>query len=600
MGDINITGLISIIIFYLIIVLIGVWAAWRKRKKGAGSQSETIMVAGRDIGLFVGCFTMTATWVGGGYINGTAESVYTTGYGLIWTQAPFGYAISLILGGIFFAKKMREQGYVTMLDPLQRKLGRRMGGFLFIPALMGELFWSAAILSALGSTLAVILNLNINASVIVSAIIALLYTLIGGLYSVAYTDVVQLFCIFVGLWISVPFALTNDAVGSIAETAHTGEGGWLGTWDPATTGQWVDSALLLMFGGIPWQVYFQRVLSSDSAKHAQILSFIAAFGCIVMAIPSVLIGAIGVSTNWTETNYKDGNGTSPEDNGEELMILPIVLQYLTPTAVSFVGLGAVAAAVMSSADSSILSASSLFTRNVYKLAVRQSASEKELLWVMRAAIVVMTALSTILALTIKSVYALWFLCSDFVYVILFPQLLCVIYFDPNTYGSICAFTLGLILRLGGGEPAFKLDPFIHYPYGTNFPYKTFSMIISLITLLVISYSVRYLFTSKILHEKFDIFDCNLARGGRTIDHYLNDDDENSKTKKKKPLDRQTSTAAELRARYNKQELEEDVMKTTSFQAGYDNISESPSPEGVPNKGFEDEDDQAKIIKKSKL
>lgn len=51
-----------------------------------------------------------------------------------------------------------------------------------------------------------------------------------------------------------------------------------------------------MFGGIPWQVYFQRVLSSDSAAHAQILSFIAAFGCIVMAVPSILIGAIGAST----------------------------------------------------------------------------------------------------------------------------------------------------------------------------------------------------------------------------------------------------------------------------------------------------------------
>jgi len=40
-----------------------------------------------------------------------------------------------------------------MLDPLQRKLGKRMGGILYIPALLGELFWSAAILSALGKTL---------------------------------------------------------------------------------------------------------------------------------------------------------------------------------------------------------------------------------------------------------------------------------------------------------------------------------------------------------------------------------------------------------------------------------------------------------------
>lgn len=55
-----------------------------------------------------------------------------------------------LLGGLFFAKPMRSRGYVTMLDPFQQLYGKRMGGLLFIPALMGEIFWSAAILSALG------------------------------------------------------------------------------------------------------------------------------------------------------------------------------------------------------------------------------------------------------------------------------------------------------------------------------------------------------------------------------------------------------------------------------------------------------------------
>lgn len=50
-----------------------------------------------------------------------------------------------------------------------------------------------------GATISVIIDININISVIVSALIATMYTLVGGLYSVAYTDVVQLFCIFLGL-----------------------------------------------------------------------------------------------------------------------------------------------------------------------------------------------------------------------------------------------------------------------------------------------------------------------------------------------------------------------------------------------------------------
>ena len=56
-------------------------------------------------------------------------------------------------GGWLFAKPMRAAGYTTMLDPFQVRFGRIMGALLFLPALTGELFWSSAILSALGSTL---------------------------------------------------------------------------------------------------------------------------------------------------------------------------------------------------------------------------------------------------------------------------------------------------------------------------------------------------------------------------------------------------------------------------------------------------------------
>ena len=81
------------------------------------------------------------------------------------------------------------------------------------------------------------------------------------------------------------------------------------------------------------------------------------------------------ATNWNETDYflKD-NKTLPIPKDDTRMILPMVLQYLTPSAASFFGLGAVSAAVMSSADSSVLSASSMFARNVYKLIFRQNVS----------------------------------------------------------------------------------------------------------------------------------------------------------------------------------------------------------------------------------
>ncbi|VDK50642.1 unnamed protein product [Gongylonema pulchrum] len=173
------------------------------------------------------------------------------------------------------------------------KYGQRIGGLLFIPALLGEVFWTAAILSALGATLSVILAIDMTLSVIISAFIAVFYTFTGGLYAVAYTDVVQLFCIFVGLWVCVPAALLQDKTKDISRNAAD----WIGTIGGfKETTLWIDCMLLLVFGGIPWQVYFQRVLSSKSSSGAQKLSFVAGIGCIVMAIPPALIGAIARNT----------------------------------------------------------------------------------------------------------------------------------------------------------------------------------------------------------------------------------------------------------------------------------------------------------------
>ncbi|XP_056145956.1 high-affinity choline transporter 1-like [Lampris incognitus] len=530
-------GLVAIVIFYVLILFVGIWAAWKNKRSGTGEvtdRSESIMVGGRDIGLFVGGFTMTATWVGGGYINGTAEYVYLPGYGLAWAQAPFGYALSLVLGGLFFAKPMRSRGYVTMLDPFQQLYGKRMGGLLFIPALMGEIFWSAAILSALGATLSVIVDINITMSVVISALIAVFYTLVGGLYSVAYTDVVQLFCIFLGLWMSVPFALSNPAVSDIGVSAREAvyQAAWLGQIGPDDAWLWVDNFCLLMLGGIPWQVYFQRVLSASSATYAQVLSFLAAFGCLLMAVPSVLIGAIGASTDWNQTSY---GALSPKEKDESDMILPIVLQHLCPPYISFFGLGAVSAAVMSSADSSILSASSMFSRNIYQLAFRQSASDQEIVWVMRLTIFVFGALATAMALLTGTVYGLWYLSSDLVYVIIFPQLLSVLFVKgTNTYGSVAGYIFGLFLRIGGGEPYLKLPPFIYYPgwvtqeeihhlsgdveyfVQQRFPFKSVSMAASFLANVFFSYLTKYIFESGMLSHKWDILDTVVSKHSKEI------------------------------------------------------------------------------------
>ena len=164
---VHLGGLAAIIVFYILILFVGIWAGRKQKSSEKSPDSEEVMLAGRNIGVLVGIFTMTATWVGGAYINGTAEQVFSTG--LLTCQAPLGYAASLVVGGLLFAQPMRDAGYVTMLDPFQRKYGQRMGGLLFIPALLGEVCWSAAILSALGATLSVLFtNISTTTSIIIS------------------------------------------------------------------------------------------------------------------------------------------------------------------------------------------------------------------------------------------------------------------------------------------------------------------------------------------------------------------------------------------------------------------------------------------------
>lgn len=77
--------------------------------------------------------------------------------------------------------------------------------------------------------------------------------------------------------------------------------------------------------------------------------------------------------DWNQTAYQ---GPMPMTPKETSMVLPMVMQYLTPDWVAFFALGAISAAIMSSADSSVLSASSMFARNIYRMLLRQRVSIK--------------------------------------------------------------------------------------------------------------------------------------------------------------------------------------------------------------------------------
>ncbi|KAJ8303640.1 hypothetical protein KUTeg_020036 [Tegillarca granosa] len=482
---VNIPGLIGIIVFYLLILIIGFVAARKKSSKSASSNSDDLLLAGRNLGMFVASFSSAATMVGGAYVNGTAESMGRDG--LVWSLAPILYNVGVAIAALIYAPKVRRARYTTIFDPMQEKYGNNMGGFLFFSELLSDLFWEAAILSALGTTLSIIMDLDTSISIIVSACVAVFYTFFGGLYSVAYTDVIQLLCIAVGLVLSIPFAIKHPSV-----NLERIQGNWIGELPTRQIGPYVDFLLQTTFGGIPWQAFYQRILACKSPNLARNSTLVGVAISIIMAFPPAVIGIIGAATDWNATSYP---GEVPLSREDWVDILPMVLQYLCPVAISVIGIGAISAA----------------------------ASDREIVWVLRISIAVTGTLGAIIAITVRSVYGLFVLCGDLMYVIQFPMLTCALWVKfANTYGSIAGCIVGLFINLTGGFPTLKIPPLIKYPFydpeiGQIFPFKTLATICCFLTIIIVSYVTHVLFTKEILPKKFDIFQCYVEKYHMTSD-----------------------------------------------------------------------------------
>jgi high affinity choline transporter 7 len=360
---------------------------------------------------------------------------------------------------------------------------------LSLPAMMAETFWSAELLVALGSTFGVVLGLDLATAILMSAAVVTIYTMAGGLWAVAWTDAFQLGLVALGLAVALPVALDAvggldrawglyqsarpDAAAPIPPAAASG-----GLWTRATIVSWWDASAMLMLGGIPWNCYFQRVLACRSPRAARAHSVLAGLLTIVLTIPPLLLGLAAFAYPWPPE-------LAARLAAQPAEAVPMIFRYVTPPLVGLLGLAAIIGAVTSSFSSSILSAASMFSWNTCTRLVSPELGFRRLKLVMRVTIAALGVGAVWMALEVRSVQALWFFTSDLVFVLLFPQLVCAL-FDPkaNLAGSMTAFSVSLVLRLGGGEPLFGIPALIPYP--ETVPVRTLASASGLLLLPIVS------------------------------------------------------------------------------------------------------------------
>ncbi|MBI3838153.1 MAG: sodium:solute symporter family protein [Planctomycetia bacterium] len=504
MHPVNWGGTAVVVGLYAVFLLVG-WMASRRHKLGTAAE---LLVAGRAMPFWIATLTMAATWIDGGYLLGTAEGVFSS-LASGW-QGGVCFGLSLVVGGFCFARQMRRLRFVTLVDPLAARFGKHWAAVLSVPAMLGEVFWSAELLMAIGATFGVLLGTDLTAAILVSAAVVTLYTVLGGMWSVAYTDTVQFALIPIGLFLALPFAL--GAVGGLDAcwdhyVQNKREAAFLvppltvqGYWTAPRIVGWWDLTFMLVLGGIPWNCYFQRIQACQTPAKAQWHSIVAGLITIGLTIPPLVLGLAAFAfDHWTSE-------ASAELRRAPTMALPLLLQHATPAVIAVVGLAAIVGAVTSSFSASILSAGSMISWNIFRGLLTPNIGAANMRRMIRVSILVLGAVAAILALRVQSVQRLWFFTGDLVFVLLFPQLLYAL-FDPraNRTGSMVAFFVSLILRLGGGEPIFALPPTIPYveifarvlpgatelwfdaaEHATLFPVRTLAALAGLVLLPVVS------------------------------------------------------------------------------------------------------------------
>ena len=385
--------LISFAIYLCVMLGIGFYFTKRSKK-----MSEYFL-AGRQLNSWVTALSAQASDMSGWLLMGLPGAAYLAGLCNYWIA--LGLALGTFLNWVFVAKRLRKFTYtagdsITIPQYFQNRFKTSNPTVRVVCAIFIFVFFLLYTCSAFvtgGKLFQVVFNADgyYKAAVIISAVIIVSYTFLGGFHAVAWTDFIQGLLMIIAI-VALPVMLLIKMPELSLETLKGIEPGFMSMINSPEgkySGLDIASNLAWALGyfGMPHiLIRFMAIKNSSMIKKSRIIALV---WVVISLFAAVLIGVLGRA-------YL-GDALLATGQDAELIFITLV-KHLFPGLLAGVFLSAVLASIMSTADSQLLVTASAVASDFYNVILNKNASDKKLMWVSRCAVIVISVVACIMAL----------------------------------------------------------------------------------------------------------------------------------------------------------------------------------------------------------
>jgi len=386
--------LIAFVLLYLAVTVgIGLWAATRVH------NSKDYLVAGRSLPLYMTTATVFATWFGAETVLSVSATFAKDGMGGVIAD-PFGATFCLVFVALFFARAFYRMDLLTIGDFYRKRYNKPVEVVTSVAITVSYLGWTSAQLTALGLVLSMLSGgaLDLSTGIVIGAALVLGYTIWGGMWSVAMTDMFQSVVILVGLC-AIAWLVSDMAGGAGKVVVAAAEAGKFEFWPKGGTREWLWFAaawMTLAIGSIPQQDIFQRVTSAKDERTAVrgTLAGAAIYFCFAFVPIFIAYSALVIDPTM-------GQLFAAEDGRAIQKILPELILERTPLWAQVLFFGALLSAILSTASGALIAPTALATENIVRPFFR-NMSDRQFMLLLRVVLVTFTLGALLFALNSKS------------------------------------------------------------------------------------------------------------------------------------------------------------------------------------------------------